>query len=377
MGTQNRLVAVLAAVVAILFFIFVGLAVNYYSSAQAGKEAPQEETAEAVEPVKEAVSSKTEKKDVYHLDFTEAVFRNRFNQTAQEELSELGLHIKKEYIYSHHNISVYQVPIDNTSSLIISYETDTERLRGVVLTGSPFTEHESVTFLGAIAGIIAALSPELSPEERGALLKELGMFSGGHTDYKTINKSTLRKDILFKLQGTGGNGVFFYAAAKDIDTTAGSSVSRDDPHNIMADVTNFILWDAENQKKGTAAEKKKAASPQPADAPSYSDIQKAEYTLTNFHKKITDKEYTAAYNCLTKSYRKSLNYNSWVDGFKTTVSSVAYDINATSQTSNRIVLKYILRSEDKPGEIQYFSGEASIVKSGDEWKIDRIQNKKM
>ena len=208
MGTQNRLVTVLAAVVAILFFIFVGLAVNYYSSAQAGNEAPQEDTTEVAEPIKEDVSPKTEKKNI-------------------------------------------------------------------------------------------------------------------------------------------------------------------------SDVTNSSLGDAENQKKNAVAEKKKAASPQPKAPSSYSDRQKAEYALTNFHKKITDKEYTAAYNCLTKSYRKSLNYNSWVDSLKTTVSSMAYDINATSQTSNRIVLKYILRSEDKPGEIQYFSGEASIVKSGDEWKIDRIQNKKM
>lgn len=378
MGGQNKLVTILAVAVTVLLFVFVGLAVNYCTSTQPEKEISHEEVKEeTVEPVNKDIKPQIERKYIYDVGFAESVFRNRFNKIANEELSELGLHIKKDYIYSNNNISVYQVPIDNTSSLMISYETDSERLRGVVLMGQPFTDAESVNFLGTIAGIVASMNPELSPEGRGNLLKELGMFSGGHTNYKTINNSTIRNDILFKIQGTGGNGVFFYAVAKDIDITAGSSVSRDAPHNIMADITNFIIWDAENQKKGISLEKKINNSQSSLSNNSYNDIQKAEYTLTNFHNKITGKDYNNAYNCLTKSYKKSINYDGWVNGFNTTVSSMAYDINVISQTSNKIVLKYILRAEDNPGGIKYFSGEATLIKSGDEWKIDGIQNKQL
>ena len=377
-GGQNKLVTILAVAVTVLLFVFVGLAVNYCTSTQPEKEISHEEVKEeTVEPVNKDIKPQIERKYIYDVGFAESVFRNRFNKIANEELSELGLHIKKDYIYSNNNISVYQVPIDNTSSLMISYETDSERLRGVVLMGQPFTDAESVNFLGTIAGIVASMNPELSPEGRGNLLKELGMFSGGHTNYKTINNSTIRNDILFKIQGTGGNGVFFYAVAKDIDITAGSSVSRDAPHNIMADITNFIIWDAENQKKGISLEKKINNSQSSLSNNSYNDIQKAEYTLTNFHNKITGKDYNNAYNCLTKSYKKSINYDGWVNGFNTTVSSMAYDINVISQTSNKIVLKYILRAEDNPGGIKYFSGEATLIKSGDEWKIDGIQNKQL
>lgn len=376
MGKQNKLVIILATVVAILLFVFVGLAVNYYTSNKTPKEEHKEEIkVEAPKEIKPENKEGTIKRNVYNVGITETVFRTRFNQVANEELSDLGLHIKKAYIYSKNNISVYQAPFDNTTSLMISYETDSERLRGVVLMGQPVTDYETTTFLGAIADVVATLNPDLSPAGRGNLLKELGMFTGGHTNYKTINNSTIRNDILFKIQGSGGNGVLFYAVAKDIATTAGSSVSRDDPHNIMADITNFIVWDGENQKKGITIDKKTNNNQNDKKDNSYADVQKAEYALTNFHKNITDKEYNKAYNGLTKQFKNTINYDGWVNGFNSTVSSMVYDIDVKAQTTNKIVLKYILRAEDNPGGIKYFSGEATMVKSGDEWKIDRIENK--
>ena len=378
MNKQNKLIVILATVVTTLLFIFIGLAVNYYTSNKVAKEVPQKEIkAEQKEEVKKEEKKEIIKSNVYDVGITETVFRNRFNQIANEELSELGLHIKKEYVYSHNNISIYQAPFDDTTSLMISFETNSERLRGVVLMGQPVTDYETTTYLGAIADIVASLNPDLSPAGRGNLLRQLGMFTGGHTDYKTINRSTVRNDILYKIQGTGGNGVLFYAVAKDIETTAGESVSRDEPHNIMADVSNFIIWDGENQKKGVTIEKKTSSVSSDEKHNSYIDAQKAEYVLTNFHKNITDKNYNKAYNCLTKAYKNSINYDGWVNGFRTTVSSMVYDIDIKSQTSNKVVLKYILRAEDNPGGIQYFSGEATMIKSGDEWKIDRIENKKV
>lgn len=379
MGKQNKLVFALATFVTILLFVFVGLAVNYYYTPNKviKEEPPKEIKVEQKEDEEKENKNKIVENNIYDVGITETIFRNRFNQVANEELSELGLHIRKDYVYSNNNISVYQAPFDNTTSLMISYETDSEKLRGVVLLGQPITDYETTTFLGAIADVVASLNPDLSPAGRGNLLKELGMFTGAHTNYKTINNSTVRNNILYKIQGTGGNGVAFYAVAKDIDTTSGSSVKRDAPYNIMADVTNYIVWDRENQNKGIILEKETSNNINDVSSNSYTDAKKAEYTLTKFHKNISEKKYDKAYDCLTKNFKKYINYNEWVNGFKTTVSSMVYDINVKSQTTNKVVLSYILRAEDNPGGIQYFNGEATVQRIGSDWKIDKIDNKKI
>lgn len=322
----------------------------------------------------------TNNEKIYSLFLTEADFRERFNSTAAKDLSDINLYLSKEYVYNGDYANVYQNVFDSANSLVVSYEPDSERLRGVLLTGTGTSQNETVTFLGVIAGIVASLNSELSPAERKTLLQELGMFNPNGTDYKHINKSAYRNNVHYKIQGTNGNGVLFFATAKDMETHGGSSVKRNSPHNIVADVTNYIVWDAQNQQASTKYE----ASAPPVASETVSDENmnyyarySAETTLISFHGNITAKNYRDAYNHMTPNLQQKIPYDGWVQGFKTTVVSSVSDFDLVSQTSDKIVLKYRLKAEDNPGGIQYFNGTAVLVKSGYDWKIDDVTNKKI
>lgn len=390
MNGQNKLIIILSVVVGVLFFVFVGLAVSYYTSNLMASSSNIENAEEKKPNLAkdssdkkniEEVTKKSEdskREPVYNIGIEETTFRQRFNRVADDELGELNLHLTREYVYNGNFASVYQTPFDSTTSLLISFEPDTELVRGVFLSGKPVTDDETTLFIGAIADIVATLNPDLTPSSRKMLLQQLGMFDGRHTDYKTVNKSTYRNNIHYKLQGTGGNGVVFLAVAKDIGTEAGSSINRDTPYNIMADMANYIVWDYGNQEQIKASEYQNTEpNIEHHEKKSNTDIDsemQAKMVLTRFHSCITDKYYREAFNCLSNEFQNSIDYSKWVAGFRTTVSSTVSNVKVTSNTSDKIVLSYILMAYDNPGGMKDFNGQVTLIKEGDEWKINDIIN---
>lgn len=286
MNGQNKLIVMLSIVVGILFFVFVGLAVSYYASNLMARSSNVENVEEKSlnlakdssdkKPVEEVNKNGEDSKrePVYNIGIEETAFRQRFNRVADDELSELNLHLTRKNVYNGDFASVYQTPFDSTTSLLVSFEPDTELVRGVFLSGKPVTDDETILFLGAIADIVATLNPDLTPSGRKSLLQNLGMFDGKHTDYRTVNKSTYRNNIHYKLQGMGGNGVAFLAVAKDIGTEGGSSVRRDSPYNIMADMTNYIIGAYDNQNLDNSK-----SSPVPKEAEIAYEIPSLEMSL--------------------------------------------------------------------------------------------------
>ncbi len=99
--------------------------------------------------------------------------------------------------------------------------------------------------------------------------------------------------------------------------------------------------------------------------------------LQKFHQYITNKNYRKAYNCLSDDFQNSMSYEGWKQGFRTTVSSKASNIQVSSQTETETVLTYTLKAEDNPGGTHYFQGTAVLVKTPNGWKIDDIMNKTM
>ena len=236
-----------AIILAVFVGILVGAGVAYYTAhmeRNAVASDVHEESAN-VKKNEEKIEKKVEK--IYNIGITEEVFRQRFNKIADEY--ELNLRLTKKYVYEGTYASVYQTPLDTVSSVAISYEPNTGLVRGIFISGTPATELESVRFLAAITDVVATLNPDLPDAGARDLLPKLGIFDGKHTDYRTANKSTYRNDIHYKLQGTEGNGVMFFAVAKDISTEADSSVRRDAPYNIIADMTNYVIWDYTNQNQ--------------------------------------------------------------------------------------------------------------------------------
>ena len=101
-------------------------------------------------------------------------------------------------------------------------------------------------------------------------------------------------------------------------------------------------------------------------------------TLTNFHQNITNRNYSAAYSCLSYNFRTHMDFDGWAQGFRTTVSSEAQDIKIYSENSNFIVLTYILKATDNFNGrevVNYFNGTANLIFEDGNWKIDEIVNK--
>mgnify|MGYP000868433512 FL=1 len=239
---------------AILLAVFVGVLIGAgvaYLASHVGRDAMSSDVRE--EPVNvKTHEEKTEKKveNIYNIGITEEEFRQRFNKIADEY--EFDLRLTKKYVYEGTYANVYQTPLDTVSSIAISYEPKTGFVRGIFISGTPATDPELVRFISAIVHVTATLNPDLPDGGVRELLPKLGIFDGKHTDYRTVNKTTSRNNISYKLQGTGGKGVIFFAVAKDISTDSDSSVRRDDPHNIMADMTNYVIWDYSNQNSYNA-----------------------------------------------------------------------------------------------------------------------------
>ena len=387
MDFRNKQVVILSAAVGCLFILFVVTVVIYCTMAMYPTE--QSSTVGSVAtPIAEDIpsditdirdktefypsSSSSQYNGVYNLGITDSDFRQRFNYVAQTELSDLGMRLTKSYVYNGTQASVYQVPIASSASILVSSEPDTDLVKGVAVVLNSSSESDAVQFLGGIAAVVASLSPSLSPNARGNVLKELGMFSGR----QNYGGSTYRGNVHYAVMKPDSGGVIFVAVAKDVSINAGSSVSRDAPHNIMADMTNYIIWDNDNQKSNANQGSRLSYNTENYNAGGNATAE-ASAVLTRFHALITEKNLAAAYDCLTPSFQNYLSYDGWAQGFATTVQSSVYDIKTASATSNRVVLTYYLRAEDNPGGIRNFTGTAVVIRTGNGWKLDEIVNKRI
>lgn len=113
------------------------------------------------------------------------------------------------------------------------------------------------------------------------------------------------------------------------------------------------------------------------DEPMSAAASEAAEVLNDFHERITDRNLHAAFNCLSGEFRRETSYAKWADGFKTTVGSSIDDVRLESESSDRIVLSYVLTAVDEPGGERKFNGRATLIKEGNVWKIDDIINRTM
>ncbi|WP_177188261.1 hypothetical protein [Selenomonas ruminantium] len=193
----------------------------------------------------------------YNLGVKEEDFRNAFNENAKSELKDLKIGLVKE------NIDLYEGDVAHSYNsivtpysqhLFVSYEPDTQLVRGIMLTGNPQDELEAIHYIGVITNIVAILNPDLSPEERTNILKKLGMFDGKKTNYRALDTSTQNGNITYKIKGTE-KSVDFMVTAKGMNTVTKASTNANDPHNFKLDYDKYIMWKTKvylNRKQGAA-----------------------------------------------------------------------------------------------------------------------------
>ena len=99
--------------------------------------------------------------------------------------------------------------------------------------------------------------------------------------------------------------------------------------------------------------------------------------LLYFHERITAHDFEAAYSCFDDDMKRVFSdYKKWTDGYKTTVKSEIIKITDADQSKkDKIILSYILKATDNPGGEHLFKGSITLIKVGDYFKIDDIENR--
>ena len=100
-------------------------------------------------------------------------------------------------------------------------------------------------------------------------------------------------------------------------------------------------------------------------------------TLYSFHRYITNREFNNAFYCLSYAYRSKMNYNSWVRGFDSTISSSVSDVYVEYRSSYYTTLNYVLTAVDYPNYTTRYRGRATLVWEDGMWRLDEIHNRRI
>lgn len=123
----------------------------------------------------------------------------------------------------------------------------------------------------------------------------------------------------------------------------------------------------------TRYEKAKAQPNTQAAAPA-ADARGAQVALNNFYNAISHKDYSGAWQMMTPEQQKRMgDYDSFRQGYSTTLSSEARNVTIASAAPDKVVLTYRLLARDRmPGgkvKAQVFDCSATMVPSGGAWKL--------
>lgn len=113
-----------------------------------------------------------------------------------------------------------------------------------------------------------------------------------------------------------------------------------------------------------------------APAVKATDTSKPEGMFRSYHQLITDHKYQEAYQCFTPSMQESMgDYETWAQGYATTVSSIPEQVSVISNDGTNAVLSFYLKATDLingRNQVQYFKGQCRLTKIDGQWKIAEI-----
>lgn len=134
-------------------------------------------------------------------------FRKAFNSAAKS--SNIDMKLGEIKVEEGAVQDVFTHKISDYVALTGSVNKSDKSMREVTMVGAGDGSIESGTDMLLTVGLlIAATNPDLSPDERGSVLEDVGLLDE-NVDLKKINKSTERNGIKYTLKGTEELGVWF------------------------------------------------------------------------------------------------------------------------------------------------------------------------
>lgn len=133
--------------------------------------------------------------------------------------------------------------------------------------------------------------------------------------------------------------------------------------------TDMVANDKEKESDDSSSTTKE-------DTASKNDSSDAAKAFRDFHAAITAKNYRKAYDYFSSTGKHVLgSWDSWAQGYKTTIASIPEGVTVVEQNDNETKLAYRLRAVDNvDGKrvTRYLKGTVTLIKTDDGWKINQI-----
>jgi len=141
-------------------------------------------------------------------------FRQRFNAFVTE-VENGSLKIKKLTILDGKVNNVFSHMVTDHISIVGQLNKSDNSIRGLMVTlQGDGTLQSGVNVITTIMGVIDSTNPGLSPEERGEVLKKLGLFRDG-VDLNKIDSRTTKNGISYSLRGSEMIGLMLAVESED------------------------------------------------------------------------------------------------------------------------------------------------------------------
>lgn len=113
------------------------------------------------------------------------------------------------------------------------------------------------------------------------------------------------------------------------------------------------------------------------------NVKQAATAFVAYHKAITNKNFSAAFNLFTDERQANMKYDvqAFARGYSDTITSEITDLSLVSQSPTRVVMNYVLDARDRAGGgktlYQQFSGQVVMVNVRGEWKIASTESRRI
>lgn len=185
----------------IILVVIIGLIIHGCSSSDNTDKSSEKSTIETTS------NTSIENKSPDSLGLTPEEFRDRFN-TAAKEL-DTNFYIDNINIQSGSAQDVFQQMLTSNLGLTGSVNKNDGTVRDVMIMGQgDGTIASGMDIIMAMGILMMTVSPELNADERGRILKELGMI-GDNIDLTNVDKSTIRNNKKYWVNCSKDIGVMF------------------------------------------------------------------------------------------------------------------------------------------------------------------------
>lgn len=170
-------------------------------------EAPEQDPEKIAEELAEEETEQPEEPPG-SLEMTPDEFVERWN-AATTEFERADLRVDDLDIQEGQVQDIFQVRLADYVFLQGTVSQGDDGLKEITILGGPETQEQSLTVLTTWGLAVSATSPELNPDERGDVLRDLGIVGDDTIDFSDHEAETVRGDVRYWVQFSDAIGLIF------------------------------------------------------------------------------------------------------------------------------------------------------------------------